>query len=588
MNSILSPGILSLALSATLFLAATPTFAAPSEDLNELVETYYDEFLQLNPIMATFNGDHRYNDRLANSIGPDHIEASLKLETSYLARLHEIDRTALRGQDLLSYEIFERDRQEAIDGADIPQHLLPINQMFSVPTFFPQLAAPGGLQPFNTVQDYENFLGRMDGFAVWMGQAITNMREGMDKKIVHPRIIMERTLPVLASQVVDDVEDSMFFSIVNHIPDDISETDRDRITAAYRTAVESKIIASYAAVHDFIRDEYLPVCRETVGIDGIPGGREWYEFAILTHTNTNMTADEIHELGLKEVARIGAKMAELLAEIGFEGTPREFFAQIGDNRAMRFQSEQDVIGAYEMLRETVANNTPRLFHEWPEADFEIKAIEEFRQATAPGAHYMAPSPDGSRKGIFYVNTGGWEERTRAGTESLYIHEAVPGHHFQVAIARELEELPRFRRFGGNTAYSEGWGLYAESLGKDLDLYQDPYMHMGMLGSEMFRAQRLVVDTGLHSKGWTREKAIDYLRSANEVDRYMVMPGQALAYKIGELTISRLRAHAEQTLGDNFDIRDFHSQILQDGPLPLDVLEKKVTRWINEIGAAESR
>jgi uncharacterized protein (DUF885 family) len=563
-----------------LVLAPSVALASASEDLHQVVEEYFDRSMEMNPVFATYNGDHRFNDRLENSIGPEHREASEALEREYLEKIEAIDPSQLEGQDRLSWEIFRRERIHALEGMQFPMHLMPINQMFSLPIFFVQLGSPGAMTPFDTVEDYENWLARIDGFEVWMNQAIANMREGMEQGIVLPGIIVDKTIPIMQSQIVEDPTASDFYRILEAMPQDLDEETRTRLTAEYTAAIAEKIVPSYRRMAEFLRDEYRPAAREPIALTALPGGEAWYEFAITTHTNTRLTAQEIHEIGLAEVARIEGEMRKLSEEVGFEGDLGAMRAWMRQQPELRYESEEDLLESYRALREVVEPHLPELFSRIPEADFEIRPVEEYRQATTPGAHYMRPAPDGSRPGIFYVNTGGWENRTRAGSEALFIHEAIPGHHFQVALAGELGELPRFRRFGGYTAYIEGWGLYAEQLGPQVGLYTDPYQRLGQLGSELFRAKRLVVDTGIHALGWTRDEALAYLGSEVEIDRYIVMPGQALAYKIGELKIVELRDRAKHRLGDEFDLRAFHDEILTDGAVPLDVLEVKVDGWID--------
>lgn len=551
-----------------------------SQRLNELVERWYDESLELNPIMATYNGVHDYDDQFPNFLSQEYRDATIAMDEQYLEAIETIDPSQLEGQDLLSWEIFRRDRLEALAGARFPDYYLPVNQMFSVPIFFVQLGSPSSVTPFETAEDYDEFLSRIDGFAVFMDQCVTNMREGAQKGITLPQIIVDKTLPILAGQVVDDPTSSLFYAVVNEFPESIDAADQERLRAAYLEAIDAKIIPSYAKLHDFLRDEYREQARESTGWGDLPGGEEWYRFSIAQHTTTSMTAREIHEIGLREVARIDAEIAQLAEDVGFEGDAAEFQVWVNSRPELKYASQQDVLDRYDALRDRVDPNLDKLFLVRAKADFEIRPIEAYREAGAPGAHYQPASPDGSRPGIFYVNTGSLETRSHAAADALYLHEAVPGHHFQVSVSRELEGLPRFRRFNQYTAYVEGWGLYAESLGSELGLYEDPYQKLGQLWSERFRAKRLVVDTGLHAMGWTRAQALDYLPSEVEIDRYIVMPGQALAYKVGELKIQELRARAEERLGDRFDIREFHQRVLEDGQLPLDVLERKIDRWID--------
>ncbi|MBA3563441.1 MAG: DUF885 domain-containing protein [Gammaproteobacteria bacterium] len=563
--------------------------AAADEQVTEVVEAWFEDNLELNPLNATFIGDHRFDDRLANDIGPEYLQKFRALEEKYLAEIRQIDPADLEGQQLLSREIFERDRMDAIESFQYPGELIPINQFFSMPNLFAMLGSGTSVQPFKTVEDYENFLGRADGFVVWMKQARTNMREGMKQGIVQPRVVMEKTLPQLAAHAVENPEDSIFYRPIAEMPDTFSDEDRQRLTETYAAAIENQIVPAYRMMHDFIRDEYLPAARDTVGLSDLPNGREWYAYLVETTTTTDLTPAEIHQIGLDEVARIHGEMRKVMEQVGFEGDLPAFFEFLDTDDQFYFDDKEALLSGYRSLRDDVETKTLEIFNAMPKADFEIRPVEPFREQSAAGGSYMAATPDGSRPGVFYVNTYDMSARPKWAMESLYLHEAVPGHHFQISIQRELEELPRFRRFGGYTAYSEGWGLYAESLGKEIGVYEDPYQYFGALAAELFRSIRLVVDTGLHAKGWTREQVLDYMyentaineaRAVSETERYIAIPGQALAYKIGELKIAELRQRAEEELGEDFDVKEFHAQVLGTGALPLDVLEAKINRWIN--------
>lgn len=565
-----------------------PVAADASARLTEIVEEYFDELLALNPVYATFIGDNRFNDRLTNTIGTEYRAASRALEEKYLALIDALDASSLEAQDLLTYEVFKSEREQAIEGFRYPTYLLPVNQFFSVPNLFAQLGSGSSVQPFATAEDYDNFLGRVDGFVVWIDQAIVNMDEGRAKGIVQPRAVMERVLPQLASQVVEDPEQSLFYGPITRMPETIAGEDRDRLTAAYRAAITTRIVPAYRKLHDYVRDVYLPDTRESVALSDLPDGRAWYDYLVGETTTTDLTADEIHEIGLAEVARIRAEMERVKDKVGFEGSLNDFFDHLKTDPQFFYQEPEQLLEAYRSLKGRVDAAVPELFSLLPKADFEIRAVEEFRQQSAAAASYMPASPDGSRPGVFYVNTYDLKSRPRYNIEAIYLHEAAPGHHFQVALAQELESLPRFRRFGGSTAYVEGWGLYAESLGSELGMYQDPYSYYGALTAEMWRAIRLVVDSGMHAKGWSRDQALAFMRENSsigeadvvaEIDRYIAIPSQALAYKIGQLKIRELRTRAEQALGPAFDIRGFHAAVLEDGALPLNVLDAKLDRWI---------
>lgn len=556
--------------------------------LDELFEAYFEEILELNPLDATFIGDNRYNDRLANSLSPEYLETSRALERKYLAALLAIDNGDLNGQDLLSYEIFRLDRETSIAGERFPGELLPLNQTFSLANFFAVMGSGQSVQPFATVSDYENFLSRADDLIEYLDQAIINMRIGVERGVVQPRVVMEKVVPQLRAHVVDDAATSIFYGPVSNMPADFSAEDRARLTTAYTDMIENRLVPAYLRVAEFIEQEYLPATRTTVGWDALPDGEAWYAFRVEDSTTTKMSPDEIHELGLAEVARIRGEMEEVAREVGFDGTLAEFFEFLKTDPQFFFGSSEEVLAAYEAARLRIDERLPSLFSVFPKADYEIRQIEEFRARSSAGAMYQSPSPDGSRPGIFYVNTFNLKAQPTYGVETLSIHEAAPGHHFQISIQQEVTGLPRFRRFGGYTAFAEGWALYAESIGKELGVFTDPYQYYGRLNDEQLRAMRLVVDTGLHSKGWSREQVIQYMRNnsslaetdiISEAERYIATPGQALAYKVGQINLTRMRAEAEQALGENFDIKAWHAQILTDGALPMAVLDAKNRRWI---------
>jgi uncharacterized protein (DUF885 family) len=568
--------------------AESRTGASLNEDLHRLFDEYFESILVLNPGFATYIGDNRYNDRYVNNIGPAWREASRVLEKAFLDRARAMDSSALEGQDLLSYEIFVADREIALQNFEFPSHLMPLNQFRNPANRFVQMGSGTGVQPFDTVEDYENFLGRMNGFVTWMAQAQLNMREGMSRGLTEPRVLMERVLPQLDSQLVDSAGDSAFYRPVTNMPDSFSDDDRERLTAAYTEAIESKLIPAYLSMRNFIAEEYIPAARESHGINALAGGAERYAYLVRRTTTTGLTPAQIHETGLSEVSRIQEEMQGVMNQVEFEGGLHEFFEFLNTDPQFYFTERQDLLDGYEALREVIDPNAARLFKTIPKADYEIRLVEPFREKSASGGQYRGASPDGSRPGVFFANAYDLSARPKWAMESLFLHEAVPGHHFQGALTLELDDLPRFRQFGGYTAYGEGWGLYAESLGGELGAYRDPYQYFGKLNAELWRAIRLVVDTGIHHYGWTREEVLEYMyansavaeaRAVSEAERFMAIPGQALAYKIGQLKIQELRERAEAALGDEFDIREFHAQVLEAGELPLSVLDARIDRWI---------
>ena len=569
-------------------IPAADMAAAESKKLHELFEGYFEEYLALDPLLATSIGDPRYNDRFEVSISPDWRARNERLQRGYLERIKAIEPGRLGPQDRISYQVFRSAREVDIEGLRFPGHLIPLNQFYSVPNTFVQLGSGSGLQPFKTVQDYDAFLTRVDGLVAWSDQAIVNMREGVAKGYTLPRVLTERVLPQLESQVVARPEDSSFWGPVKAMPNEFTAADRERLTAAYRSMIETKIFPTYRRLHDFMRDEYLPKSRDTAGLGALPDGEAWYAYNVREITTTDYTPEQIHAKGLAEVARIHDEMRKVMKQVGFEGDLDAFFDFMKTDPRFFYSDPAAQIRGYVDIKNRVDPNLQRLFEIMPKSDYEVRAVEPFRAKSAAGGSYQAASEDGSRPGIFYANTYDMKSQPKWAMEALSLHEGNPGHHFQISIQREQRDLPKFRRFGGYTAYSEGWALYAESLGRPLGLYEDPYQYFGMLQGELWRAIRLVVDTGLHAKGWTRQQVLDYMeansasgesRSVSEAERYMAIPGQAVAYKIGQLKIQELREKAERELGPRFDVRKFHTVVLANGALPLHVLQGEVDRWI---------
>ncbi|MDH3265666.1 MAG: DUF885 domain-containing protein, partial [Gammaproteobacteria bacterium] len=556
--------------------------------LNELFEEFFERELELNPIMATDIGDYRYNDRIANSLGADYLAASLALDEEYLARLLQIDPKQLSTQDQLSYDMFKLNREIAIEGHRFPGHLQPLNQFSSALNFFVQLGSGTSLHPFKTVKDYDDWLSRIDDFIVYTDQLIENMQQGMREGVVQPRILIEKALPQVQSQIVDSAQQSGFYAPITNMPESFSAQARARLAAAYVDAIENKIIPAYERVSNFVADEYLGAARETVGHYALPNGPEWYAYNVKAITTTDLTPHEIHQIGLNEVKRIHGEMRTVMAAIGFEGELNEFFEFVYSDPQFFFEEPGQLIQAYRDMAAQIEALTPRLFKLFPRTPFEVRRVEPFREKSASKGAYQSGSPDGSRPGIFYANAYDVGVRPKWDMKSLFLHEAIPGHHFQISLAQENESLPRFRRFGGYTAYVEGWGLYAEYLGRELGVYDEPMDLFGALNAELWRSIRLVADTGLHAKGWTRQQVLDFMfansavsetRAVAEAERFMAIPGQALAYKIGQLKILEIRRNAEAALGDRFDVGEFHAQVLMDGSMPLSTLQEKIDRWV---------
>ncbi len=565
---------------------------APAMDagvaLSALFDEHFERSLEMNPIQATFIGDSRYNDRLSNSNSPEYQATAKAMDEEFLARLLEIDRDALEYQDQLSYDLFKINREQSLEGYAFPFQLIPVNQFYSMTNFFVQLGSGSGAHPFKTVKDYEDFMSRADDFSTNVDQVITNMKQGMAEGVTQPRILMEKLLPQVDAHIVDNVEDSNFYAPVANMPEDFSAEDRERLTAEYSAKIMDVIVPAYRRLSNFLGDEYIGGSRETVGLYAQPNGKEWYEYMVRLRTTTDMTPDEIHEIGLSEVARIHDEMRGVMEEVGFEGDLKDFFEFANNDPQFFFDEPEQLIQGYRDMSDHIEELSKDMFEVFPKTAFEVRRVEPFREASAAGGSYMAGTPDGSRPGIFYANAYDIKSRPKWAMESLYLHEAIPGHHFQIMLQYENEDLPGFRRYGRFTAYSEGWGLYAESIGKELGIYTDPYQYFGALNAELWRSIRLVVDTGIHAKEWSRQDVLDYMfensavaevRAISEAERFMAIPGQALAYKIGQLKIREIRNKAEAELGDRFDIKAFHTEVLKDGPMPLSILAAKIDRWI---------
>lgn len=562
--------------------------SAEAQRLRDVTEAYYEQYLQLNPLTATAQGDHRYDDRFGDYVSERWMADWLGIEQEALEKLRAVDPARLTGEDLLTYESFKYGREIAIEGFRYPSELLPVNQFGGLHTYFAVLGSGAGAHPFRTAQDYDHFLARMDGFVAWVDQSIANMRSGAERGLVQPRVVVERMIPQLAALAAREPQQSVFWQPITNLPAAVKRADRERLTAAYAEKLANRVLPAYRRLHDYLKDEYLGQARPTIAWSELGNGAEWYAYLVRYHTTTSMTPDEVHALGLREVARIRAEMERVKGQLGHGGDLRSFFDALRSDPNLYFADPAELIAGYESIRARVDAAMPLLFARRPGAKFEIRTVEAFRAASEAAGSYSPGSPDGERPGVFYVNVFDLPSRPKYAMEALYLHEAVPGHHYQMSIAQEATDMPRYRRFAYDNAYGEGWALYAESLGHDLGLYTDPYSWFGALSAEMWRAVRLVVDTGMHAKGWTREQAIDYFRANTalgdadiraEVERYIAWPGQALAYKVGQLEIQELRRRAQAKLGPRFDIRAFHAQVVDSGSLPLAVLGQKVDRWI---------
>jgi len=573
---------------------ATTTEAAATESqkLSALFAADDEASLQRNPLNAMFRGDMRYADRFGDFISDAYFANERKAAEANLEALKTIDRDKLNATDKIAYDVFKQNQTDALKG--LSKEIMdltvvrPLNHFFGFHTFYPTFASGQGAAPFKTVQDYDNNLKRHKEFIVLMDRSIDRFRQGMASGVFETKMTITNVVDQLNTQLAQKTEESPYYGPVLKFPEGFSDADKARLTAEYRDIIENGLYPANARLRDFLRDSYLPLAREQVGLSAMKGGEGLYQYMIEQTTTLPLKADEVHNLGLSEVARIKSGMEAIRKQVGFKGTLPEFFEHLRSDPKFKLGSRDALTQGYYDIGKIVDAKISTQFKYLPKAPLEIKPYEEFREKYEAGGSYQQGTPDGSRPGTFYFNAYDLPSRTTPGMTTLYLHEGAPGHHFQISIAQENEKLPAFMRFGGNTAYVEGWALYAETLGYDMGLFKDPYQRFGTLSDEMLRAMRLVVDTGLHSKGWTREQAIDYMLANSdmgktdataEVERYIAIPTQALAYKIGALTIMRLKDKAKAQLGKKFDVREFHNQVLNTGALPLTVLEKKIDDWI---------
>ena len=577
---------------ATESVALSDAAEAENARLLALFAKSDEDTLANSPLEALFRGDMRYADQFGDYISDAYYNHQRAQVAAELAELATIDRSLLTPVNALAADVFESDLKRAAEELTPEMVALsavrPVDHFRGFHTFYPTFSSGQSAAPFKTVTDYENGLKRHDGYITFMNAAVGRFREGMASGVVDTKLTIGIVVQQLDTQLATPIEESPYMGPTKNFPADFSDADKARFTAEYRAKTE-EIYAANKQLRDFLANEYLPVARDGVGLSYMKGGDAYYNLLIKSHTTLDMSADEIHNIGLSEVARIKGEMEKVMAEVGFTGTLPEFFEFVRTDPQFHPQSREWLTEEYYRVGKDVDARVGQLFKTLPKAPLEIKPYEPFREKFQAGGSYESGTPDGSRPGTFWFNAYDLPSRSTTGITTLYLHEGAPGHHFQISLAQENEALPNFMRFGGNTAYVEGWALYAETLGYDMGLYDNnPYQKYGQLDDEMLRAMRLVVDTGLHSKGWTREQAIQYMLDNSamgktdataEVERYIAMPGQALAYKIGSLTIQRLRAKAEAELGAQFDIREFHAQVLDTGALPLPVLEAKIERWI---------
>jgi uncharacterized protein (DUF885 family) len=571
--------------------------ATDGEKMRALFAASDEANLKRNPISALFRGDMRYADRLGDYMTDAYFNAERAASQQDLRNLLGIKRAALNPTDQIAYDVFEQQTRAALKGYSPAIMALtvvrPMDHFGGFHTFYPSFASGQGAAPFKTVLDYDNNLKRHRDYATLIDNAIMRFRQGMTSGVVQPKLTVVNMIEQLDGLIAEGVEKSTFYGPVTKFPDGISAADKTRLTAAYGAIIRDVITPAHTRLRDFFKTEYLPVARDSVGLIGMKGGAALYTYMIEQSTTLPLTADYVHNLGLSEVARIRGEMEKIRVKVGFKGTLAEFFVHLRTDPQFKPKTKDELVNGYYAIGKTVDARIRDLFSTIPKTPLEIRFYEAYREKNQAGGSYEQgvwdpKTPANNRPGIFYFNTYDLPSRTTPGMETLFLHEAAPGHHFQISLAQENDALPAFMRYGGNTAYVEGWALYAETLYDELGMETDPYRRFGGLDDEMLRAMRLVVDSGIHAKGWSRDKAIKYMLdnssmgetdAKNEVERYIVWPGQALAYKIGQLTILRLRDKAEKALGSKFDIKDFHAQVLMTGALPMTVLEKKINGWI---------
>ncbi len=573
------------------FAAGTRGQGPPSaaKQLHALFKADWEWRLRESPAFASVLGDKRYNDRWPDA-SPAAFERRHERRLATVAKLKAIPPASLSAADKVNYQLFRRELEDSIGEYDFGWHLLAVSQM-------------GGIQQqddlanqlrFTTVKDYEDWIARLRAFPAYMDQTIALMREGIRRRMVHPRVIMERIPGQIEKQLVAAPEQSPFYKPFTEFDASMAAADRARLAAAAAAAVSEGVLPAFRRFQEFIAQEYLPACSERIGAAELPRGRELYAFLARAHTTTNLTPDQIHDTGVAEVKRIRAEMQRIIEQVGFRGSFAEFLHFLRTDPQFYYKSGEELLAAYRALSKQIDPQLVRVFRKIPRMPYGVEPIPMHLAPDNTTAYYSQPAADGSRPGTYYVNLYKPEVRPKFEMEALSIHEAVPGHHLQIALAMELGELPEFRRYGGYTAFVEGWALYSESLGEEMGFYKDPYSKFGQLTYEMWRAVRLVVDTGMHVKGWTRQQAIDFFKDnagkteadiINEIDRYIAWPGQALAYKIGQLKIKELRARATRELGARFDLGDFHDVVLGSGAVPLEVLEANAAAWIARAGQA---
>ena len=566
-----------------LLIVGLGAHADPSEDFTALLHDAWEWRLNENPVMASRLGDRRKNDQWGD-LSLAAVERRHENERGFLRRLRIIDASRLSAADQLNYDLFRRELESGIDGHQYKSYLMPISQRGGVQS----LESTAETVRLANVEDYEDWLVRMAGVETMIEQTMELQEAGRKSGYMPPRILMERIPDQIASQLVEDPEDSPFFIAFSEMPGAISAADQERLRQTAKNIIDESIVPAYRRFSRYFNDTYLPESRDSIGASSLPDGKAFYEYRTRTFTTTQMTPDEIHRLGLNEVKRIRGEMQLIIDELEFDGDFADFLHFLRTDPQFYYDTPEALFEGYLAVSKRIDPGLVELFGKLPRMPYGLRPIPDNIAPDTTTAYYSRPAADGSRPGYYYVNLYRPEVRPKYEMEVLSVHEAVPGHHLQIALQMELEELPDFRKYLGFTAFTEGWGLYSESLGYEMGLYKDPYSRFGALTYDMWRAVRLVVDTGMHYKGWTRQTAIDFFMDnaakteadiINEIDRYISWPGQALAYKIGQLKMLELRRKCEIALGDDFDIRAFHDEMLGGGALPMDILETRMNRWL---------
>lgn len=581
----------SIASLCLLALCALPAVA--EDELNRLFSDAWEFELREAPLFATRFGDHRWDDQLSRESLADQ-QRRLAERRRYFARWQQIDRTQLSRPDRINYDIFGRLLQDDLAEADAHAYLMPITNRSGFHTSFPELPRD---VPLRTTKDYEHYIARLRAFSQHTDDHIELMRAGIEKHFVLPAVVLEGYEDTIAAHIVDDPTKSLLFAPLRSFPDRVAESERQRLISAAREAIQQHVVPSYRKFYEFMKTEYVPACRGSISASELPNGREYYRHRVRMYTTLDITPEQVHETGLAEVKRIRQEMEAIIRKVGFQGDFAAFVEHLRNDPRFYADTPEQLLKEVTIVLKRMDGALPHLFKTLPRMPYGIREVPPYLAPKTTTAYYQQPAGDGSQAGFYYVNTFNLKARPLYEIEALSLHEAVPGHHLQIALQQELTNIPHFRRFAGVTAFIEGWGLYAERLGLEVGFYQDPYSDFGRLTYEMWRACRLVVDTGMHYLGWSREQAIQFMANNTalslhnitaEVDRYISWPGQALAYKTGELKIRELRRLAETELGDEFDIREFHDVVLGSGAVPLSVLDENVREFITAIKQSSQR